>query len=687
MRKSYRLLMVRKTFILSICLIVCMAIYAETSPWMDKDSLILSRVFSYKAIYDQMLKDGFKGLDMNVYTRYQVNTIKKNKTLIVVPSMHHLARGDNDNYYGEVYSKVNIKDLKDYDVTRQIRVGTIPRYKFAMPTLVQYSIPTLYDVTLMSKHLLSPFHYKNKAFYRYGISFLTDDRVEIVFRPKKYNTQVVSGRAIVDYHTGKIQIIEFSGEYDMITFHVITEMGDKPPYSFLPKKSIIEGDFRFLKNHIHASLQVVYTMDKVIADTIVDSHDMALMEKVRPMPLSDDFQHAYQQQDSIRRIDSLSPPKKRNVWKVIFWDYFGDNLVNRLKGSFGANDQGSFRISPILNPLYVSYSGHRGITYKMKFRGKYDFTENSNLSLNTRMGYSFKQKQFYFTMPLRYTFDKNRHGYLELELGNGNRIRNSSVRGYAQGRDHDSIYSQLMLDYFKDMNLRLTSNYDISNRWSIGAGVTFHRRLAVDKNAFRLIGQPDVYNTFAPMIETQIRPWSWKGPLITINFEQGIKGVGKSDMNYGRLETDVNWLRSFSRLRSLSMRLGFGLYLMKDKEAYFLDFENFRDEYMLGWNDEWTGEFQLLKRETYNSSDYYVRSNITYESPLLLLSNLPYLGHFVETERIYVNTLLLQKIHPYNELGYGLKNRYFSFGFFVGMNNFKYDGIGCKVGFELFRDW
>ena len=679
--------MIRRIFILTLLLITSIVMNGKTSPWADKDSLIMNRVFSYKALYDKDVAKSINGLNLNVYIRYQINTIKKDITLMTVPSMHVLARGKDDDYFGESYTRLTFKDLKDYEMYRQISVGTVPRYKQTMPTLMGYMVPQLYDAALIGDRLLSPFHIKNKALYRYGISFLTNDRVEIVFGPRKRNTQLVSGKALVDYYTGRIQQVEFSGEFDMITFHVTTEMGDKVPQSFYPKRCVIDADFRYLKNHIHSTHQILFSQKNIIPDTIIDSHDMALMEKVRPFPLTEEFMQAYQKQDSIRYINSQKPPKKRSVWKRVFWDYFGDNLVNRIKGSFGPNDQGSFRISPILNPLYVSYSGSRGITYKMKVRSNYAFSENSDLSFYTRMGYSFKQKQFYFTMPIRYTFNKNRHGYVELEIGNGNRIRNNSVREYATDQNNDSTYQQLMLDRFKDMKIRLVSNYDISNRWSIGAGATFHRRSAVDKAAFRQIGQPDCYHTFAPMIETQIRPWSWYGPHFTINYEQGIRGVGKSDMNYGRLEVDANWLRKFHRLRSLSMRLGFGVYTMKDKEEYFLDFENFRDEYMLGWNDDWTGEFQLLKQETYNSSDYYVRSNITYESPLLLLSNLPYFGHFIETERIYLNTLLLQHIHPYNEFGYGWKNRYLSFGLFVGLKNFRYDGIGCKVSFELFRDW
>ena len=47
----------------------------------------------------------------------------------------------------------------------------------------------------------------------------------------------------------------------------------------------------------------------------------------------------------------------------------------------------------------------------------------------------------------------------------------------------------------------------------------------------------------------------------------------------------------------------------------------------------------MLQQETYNQSDYYIRANMSYESPLLILSWLPYVGKYMEMERINVSTL------------------------------------------------
>ena len=192
--------------------------------------------------------------------------------------------------------------------------------------------------------------------------------------------------------------------------------------------------------------------------------------------------------------------KKKNMAKTILWDAVGDNLVNRIKGTFGTNDQGYYRISPILNPLYLGYSDRKGIYYKMKLNGSYAFTENQLLSLNARLGYRFKFHEFYFSVPLRYTYDKEKHGYVELEVGRGNKITSSNIRQQLKEEFPDLTdwdLNQSRLDDFRDSYVKMRANHDISDLWSITAGYTYHRRTAVDKQFFRSMAVlkhlPDMY--------------------------------------------------------------------------------------------------------------------------------------------------------------------------------------------------
>ena len=135
------------------------------------------------------------------------------------------------------------------------------------------------------------------------------------------------------------------------------------------------------------------------------------------------------------------------------------------------------------------------------------------------------------------------------------------------------------------------------------------------------------------------------------------------------------------------MKVGGGFYSRK-KDNYFVDFMHFRDNKLPeGWDDEWTGNFQLLNSNWYNESRYYARANISYESPFLLTSWLPLVGRLVERERFYISALSIDNTRPYSELGYAFTTRLLSIGLFASFLNTEFQNFECKFTFELFRRW
>lgn len=673
-----------KENILLFIMVLCLKPFILNAE-VQSDSLTLQRVLTYK----QSISEDVRGIHTNVYLRYYFKTNKRNITLMAIPSMYAISRGRRE-YAGETYSNIYIKDNFISEATRQINIGTIPHHRNVMTTLLKYLMPNIYNVTILNNQILSPFNVHNTKLYKYDITSLTDNRSEIVFRPKLFNTQMISGSAIVDRATGRIIRMRFNGEYDMVKFHIDIVMGAKGIYSLLPKICDIDADFHFMGNKIQASYHSIYDNPVTLPDSINNSHDKKLMDEIRPDILPQNYKEIYFKYDSIyNKTDTITKIRENKRWDKILWNVFGDYIINRTKGNFGANDQGAFRISPILNPLELSYSGRKGITYKLKINGSYSFTFNKDISLTFSSGYSFKQHQLYFRMPIRFTYNKRNNGYAEIEIGNGNRITNSSIVEQIKNETLDSInWDNMNLDYFKDFYFKFKANYDISEKFSIQPGFVYHIRSAVDKTGFEQANRPTKYRSFAPSLQIQYRPYGWNGPIFTSDYERGIKNVFNSEMEYERFEFDASWKKQFHSLRTVSLRVGCGFYTSKSRNSYFLDYTNFREENIPGgWNDDWTGEFQLLNSNWYNASKYYVRTNTTYESPLMLLSRIPYIGRLMEIERIYINTLFVDHLHPYVEYGYGFTNRFFSMGFFIATRNTDFEGLGCRFGFELFRDW
>lgn len=656
---------------------------------------LLHRIYAYAESVPPLPNDTAESY---AYLRYSLNVRKRNWTLMAVPTMYAIAHGKQRQYVGESFFRIRSKGMKVFGTDRLLSVGNIPHHRLVLTSMISYATPTIYQPTMVKDYLLSPFSKENQKFYRYQVIPLFDGTSLLRFRPRQVNTQLVRGEADVDTATGRIIACTFHGEYDMINFTVELVMNEEKSLSLKPHICTVRGEFKFLGNQVTGLYHLHFSQTAPAGLPLSDTHDCHAMEMLRPdsLPVVDRtvFKEIYRQQeigDSLRQTGKVE--KKKNSLKYYLWDVIGDNVINSVKSHFGNNNQGYVRLNPILNPLYMGYDHKRGFIYKFDVRASYLPTTNQELSMRVKAGYSFKQKQLYYQIPIFYYYNKRRNGYVRLDILNGHHIKNNILNQhirdqfpYLEYLEKEGILSEL--NEFDRNETRLLVNYDISDYFSFQVGMLYKEYKAINREVFDFFGWQRLYRSFSPLLELQVRPWGWNGPFITMDYDRAVRHVFRSNMEYERWETNAEYIHRLNRLQSLQMRVGFGLYTKRSNANYFLDYENFRENNLPGgWNDEWSGEFELLSADDYNTSDYYVRTNLTYESPLLLCSRVPWLGHYIELERIYVSALDVKGIHPYLEAGYGFTTRLFSVGVFTAFRQGKFDGFGCKWGFELFRKW
>ena len=619
------------------------------------DNLLLDRIFDNGDSLLQSRND----TSLYIYHNFRIDIKKRNFILKLLPSMYPIARGRRE-YKGERLFRLIMSNGKIQDLRYMRSGGNVPRNKDVVSLMKVLLQPRIYDATIFDRFLLSPFERTNRSFYKYKTERnKTTGLMRVMFRPRFKNIQLVAGSANVD-STGYIHEVEFRGTIDVMKFSIrILMQKDHPP---MPHSSNVRTKMRFMGNKVVSAYNVLYHLDSHAIDTLI----------------------AASRQNG---FPSDSTTTRRSRRESSFWKDLGSYLIDRLGGNFGGSMRGSFKMSPIINPLYLGYSSYKGVTYRIKLNGNLDFNSDARLSMGARLGYSFKLRQVYFNIPMRLTLGKRM--VIETEYGTGNHIFNSEILTQLKHESYDSIrWENLRLDLFKDMFWRFRTGFLISPRLRLSAGFAYHRRTAVDPQDFAATGRKPKYHSFSPTLQLVWSPWHNRGPVLTYDYERGIKGVMQSDMNYERMEIDASWKIPVMKLRVLSMKIGYGMYTSRSKGAYFLDYRNFKyNSISEGWNDDWTGEFQLLNKNWYNASKYYVNSNLTYESPLLLVSRIPFVGNFIETERLYCNTLFTDKLHPYLECGYGLTNRLFSMGLFLGVSNKHFEGTGIRMSMELFRDW
>ena len=207
------------------------------------DSVVLNRVMNYRS----NSQHDIAGTQQNVYIKYSYQTDRRNVMLNLVPTMYTLAKGERLRV-GESYCRLTYLGKNHIDLKRQVSAGNISHYKKAMPTVLELTVPFIYEECLFDNHTLSPFYRGNKRFYRYTIAYQSEQEAVISFRPKLTNTQLIAGKAYVEVPTGKITEVKFEGEYDMIDYKVDVIQSNEEGYTLLPQSCHVDAEFPFVGN-------------------------------------------------------------------------------------------------------------------------------------------------------------------------------------------------------------------------------------------------------------------------------------------------------------------------------------------------------------------------------------------------------------------------------------------------------
>ena len=728
---------IRRIVCLSLLLALfpfCLSAEKNSRPIPDKpqvDSLILQKIFQFSPFYARIV-DEYKA---DLYLKGRIKVHKSNRLIRYVPSMFRLEKGIND-YILESFSEMHYVAPDVYNRKIKAISTTFPRTKGQIVDLTDFLNMNIYSSSIMTDKLLSPLDQKSSRYYHYLLDTVADVRgcrqYKILIIPKFEGTQLVNGYIWVDGVDWTIRETYMEGKYDVITFKLHTLMGEEGDEMFLPVRLNLNVDFKFMGNHLEMDAgawvgykSVSFNIDgKHRKSTKKHSHDLTEFYRLtcdttqlitdkekfrsfRPFPLTEEEDSLYQDWAIRKTNKTKQKAVKKEKKSAEFWGQVGDVLIS----SYDVNISGigSVRCSPLINPVMLSYSHSKGISYKQKFKYNRLFSNGKLLKITPQIGYNFTHKELYLKGDVSFLYWPEKQGSFDVDAGNGNRIYSSVVLDKLKSiPDSTFKFANMNLDYFKDIYLNVFHTLEPVNGLQIKAGVSVHWRYLMDNNRNELMSIIDKYermqirseyNSFAPRIRIEWTPGMYyymngrrkmnvksKMPTFILDYERGLKGVFGSTDAHERWEFDVQQKIKLNQIRTLAYRVGGGLFTRMDN-VYFVDFVNFRRSNIPeDWNDEIGGTFQLLDGRWYNSSSQYWRGNLTYESPFILLRPLNRWLGMIQHERLYGGILFMPHLNPYIELGYGIGTHVFDAGVFISGISGKYDTFGFKFTFELFND-
>lgn len=651
---------------------------------------------------------------------------KHNLLLRYIPSIYSFRKGGN-RYIYESFSRIHYTAPNIYDRKIVALTSTFSNSSSQLFDILDYLKLNLYSSSILEDKILSPFSSYYRVHYRYDVDSLYASSehpavYRIRVRPKHKGPQLVSGEFLIDSETFLVQRMRLMGKYNMIGFDLVADMGTSERTRLLPVNFRLNLHFNFLFNKLEMQYRGTLKYDKIrfssqsamepkavqynltpsyslSSDTtkILDRADF--FNRYRPIPLTEVQEQIYadarnDEQMQVINPDSLLALQEKHKSRV-FWGQVGDVLLNSY--AVDMNKVGSFNFSGIFNPVLFSYSPSRGLNYQQVVKYNRLFNNGNLLRIVPNVGYNFTRKELYGSLELELYYNPHRQGRFYFNIGNENRIYSDLVmRQMRAVGDTLDFARKDWYDYFEDIQIECGNQIELLNGLNLFAGLAFHRRklyhsisrdypLRTEFNSFaprvRISWTPGMYYYMNGM--RKINTWS-RYPTFILDYERGIK-VFRNFGEYERVELSMEHSQRFRNLNVLAYHLGAGTFT-RLKDSYFVSYADFSNRYLTtGWTDDIGGSFQMLDGHWYNAARHYVRMNLSFESPFLILYPINRVLPFIERERLYAGGLLMPGLQPYLEFGYGFGTYIFDIGGFVGLENGRFSGIGCKFTFQLFN--
>ena len=687
-------------------------------PVLRADSLM--RVLSRRIAANEFAVGEASG---TLYVRQEVDIENKNLGLNFIPGM---ARFDHDehHYISELCYDVRFFKYAMPAIRRRASVTTHRHGSGEIERVLLFMNPNLFAEKILEEGYLSPLHPQNIKYYRYSADTLYDDKngcVKVLFVHRFDNIKLLESGWVLLAPDCSVRAFSANGWDEQCTFSVHYVMGNDSLQRNLATDVSLSVDYNFAGNKFEVNAEGRFLFDTVlpVADArqrvskyniaVASSEDLpdekiddriGYVASMRKQPLSLADSLFYYEKGVFGALHEAKKNSSANDAVGWLWDV-GDRMISSHSLEWNG---GRVRVSPLINPSYLSYSTGRGLSYKMALNLTSATKRGEELSLRPMAGYNFKQGAFYWDVDGRYLYSPRRLGTVRIDVGSGNRTYSSEALNRIEKIAADSLnFEDLDLGYFRNFYVNISHSHEIANGIELLGGFNYHRRTLIGSGGDRLeasgVGLKRRYIQFAPHIRLTWHPGMYyyiKGtrkvnigsrlPRFSFDIEQGVDGVLGSSGTYTRAELDVQYNFKINESDALFLRAGGGGFFYT-KNTYFVDYAFLRHNSLpVDRSDELDGVFQLLDSEWYNAANKYFRTNVTYLSPFFVLQRILPRVNFIKNERLYLNMLFISHLTPYSEFGYGVGTPYIDLGLFVCGKNHQFHKIGFRVNVSLFRD-
>lgn len=661
--------------------------------------------------------------DAAVFIWSDADILKRNIFQKYLPYLNS-SRKDTDHYEAEFLGSVIFTNPNIYN---QLYFPTTPNKNKFIEKHLELIVPKNLKLNVYSQYLTgntySPLAYKSWKYYNFTLDSLWQKEghtyYKIHYSPKIQNYKFLDGYLITSDRNWGIREMHYSsGTLFMgYTNHVI--MGEEgAPDEFLPVEINMATKAAILGNHLKGNYNARIKYQSIEESKFKrksgkEKYNLTQPYNPQTERISNLAGYILKFRDSVTLADMPAVPeelmeeKKDTVKKANALAKVGSFFIK--DNSLDLKQMGELRMYPLISPVLLNYSTRQGLSYTQKFRYKRETPDGKLFSLEPRIGYNFTFKELYWGVKGELNYLPKRMSRVFLDIGNGNRIETDRIRNQLRKLPFMVFDStKLNLTDFRNSFARIGHKIELSNGFTLSTNLSFQRYQERNQSDLTVIYPLSLYvkraqqiarhtySSFVPEIELKFTPnqyYHYVGnrkeylysyaPTFTVNFAKAIKGVFNSTTGYNRLELDVSHKGSVGPMHTIFYRVGAGRFF-NYTDFFFAEFNFLRKNNLPdGWTDDIGGAFQLLRRHQYYEMEKYLRVNLQYEAPILLVSSILKKIKYINREKLYCNLLFTNTMKPYIELGYGIGTHLFNIGLFWGGEVNRWNQVGVKFSLDI----
>jgi hypothetical protein len=472
------------------------------------------------------------------------------------------------------------------------------------------------------------------------------------------------------------------------------------------RKQMKEYEKQAKKEKKEPEIVADYSME---IDSLAFRKNTAFWDSIRPVPLttSEQKRGLGYKMDSIREVRKSDTANQTGI--------FGKTLGGLIFGKtfYLSKNWKLVYPSPLVNLNFNTVEGYN-LDIPLQFR--YLKKGVRIIQFGPEIRYGFSNREWNISGNVNYYFSRALMGKGLVKLSGGREIRQfnnenpifpiiNSVTSLLGVKNYMKIYRNdfLKLTYNTPLNYHL--QIESSVEWASRSALENHSNESWVRKKGRIYTPNAPYNiedsvtafpehqafvlkgklNYRPIVKFVKRngvkmPVTDLFPLLSLEYQGGIKGIFGSDVDYHRLEGSIRHQFEGHR-RTLDFKL-FAGKTFGANQLYFMDYKHFTGNHTALILTDPLNSYRLLDYYTYSTKDYYYGAFSTLTLNRFLLSRIFWLNISGVKESLSFNYLKTANSTDYVELGYGLENilKIFKIEAFTRFENGKYKEFGIKLG-------